>query len=608
VSIRVRLLAGTLLVILVPLVLLGLGLRRGMSARLTGVYERRVETSVASIERALRDERESLGGRLAALAGRIEDDNRFRLAAVEHLDAHRDYLLDYTGPAMRLMGLDMLQIQDDSGRIVSSGHFRNEWGRSEPDLPDRLREVGNSPDLATTLSSTAPSPFAFDRSALAVARTPSGPFLALARAHDFRLAGRRFVLVGGVAVNDRFLARLTSDDEIAVTLLGAGTPHSSDGEIARRLGQEASEETRIGELFRASDYIVHRIAVPYAPPGAENGGPVITDATLVVSHRRAPLLLLLRDLERSLLLILAVTAGGALLLSVVLAARIAGPIRRLAKGAETIDLDRLDVDFASDRRDEVGALSRLLAAMIERLRASTEKLRASERRAALGEMARQVNHDLRNAAAPIRNVFRHIAGLRDRPDELARVLGERQGTIDSALTYLEELSRDYAKISAPEARRAIDVGTIVRDVVAAAPAAPGVSLGTEIAPGLPPILAHRTGLRRIVENLVRNARESLSGDGGDVVVAVAAADDNDGAPTVVLTVRDTGCGIDEKDLSRVFDRFYTRKAGGTGLGLPIVRRLVTDFEGTIRVKSERGRGTAVTVAFPASTAPEEKKR
>ena len=77
--------------------------------------------------------RESAGiaERLASLERALLDDNRFRLAAVAGVESERDYLLDYAGTAMRLTGLSMLQIQDGDGRILSSGHFRNEHGRVE---------------------------------------------------------------------------------------------------------------------------------------------------------------------------------------------------------------------------------------------------------------------------------------------------------------------------------------------------------------------------------------------------------------------------------------------------------------------------------------------
>src|SRR5207247_4121993 len=109
---------------------------------------------------------------------------------------------------MRFTGLSMLQIQDDQGRIISSGHFRNEYDRLEPELPRLL--------------AAAPGGMA-----LVEARTAEASLLALARVDSLRLGGRRFTLVGGVAVDSSFLARLAPDSELTVTV--ALPPDTSSG-------------------------------------------------------------------------------------------------------------------------------------------------------------------------------------------------------------------------------------------------------------------------------------------------------------------------------------------------------------------------------------------
>src|SRR6266851_5760185 len=105
-------------------------------------------------------------------------------------------------------------------------------------------------------------------------------------------------------------------------------------------------------------------------------------------------------------------------------------------------MDRLDVAFDSDRPDEIGALSRLLGAMTERLRAGAARLREAERRLAMGDLARQVNHDVKNGLIPIRNVFRHFAqAAGEGPDQLAAAFRDRQATVESSVAYLETRRR-----------------------------------------------------------------------------------------------------------------------------------------------------------------------
>src|SRR2546427_3779103 len=183
---RTRVLLAFAPVVLIPLLVFGIGVRRAVRDRLAVQYRRRVDALVAVIDEDLAQRSRSIGDRLTSLTAAALDDNRFRAAALQSGD--RQYLLDYAGSAMRLAGLDMLQIQDANGRIVSSGHFRQEFDRLEPVLPRLL--------------ATAPGGVALVR-----ARTPEGAFLALARVDSLRLGGGRFTVVGGLAGGSAALAR-----------------------------------------------------------------------------------------------------------------------------------------------------------------------------------------------------------------------------------------------------------------------------------------------------------------------------------------------------------------------------------------------------------------
>ena len=137
-SFRTRLLLTVATVALGSLAVLAFGLQREVDTRLSADYTRRVAATVSAIEADLRLEGDEIAERLEALGRALQRDNRFRLATVAGVESERRYLLDYAGTAIALTGLSMLQIQDDDGRIVSSGHFRNEHGRPAPALVERL--------------------------------------------------------------------------------------------------------------------------------------------------------------------------------------------------------------------------------------------------------------------------------------------------------------------------------------------------------------------------------------------------------------------------------------------------------------------------------------
>jgi signal transduction histidine kinase len=144
-----------------------------------------------------------------------------------------------------------------------------------------------------------------------------------------------------------------------------------------------------------------------------------------------------------------------------------------------------------------------------------------------------------------------------------------------------------------------------------------VALDIKVAEGTPKIWGDPVRLQQIVLNLADNALK-FTHEGGDVVLSAEPGElDGEGPaglgaalfaasrPAVVLTVRDTGMGIPEESLSRIFDAFYqidagtTRAHGGAGLGLSIVKQLVDGHDGTIEVTSALGEGTIFTVKLPA---------
>jgi signal transduction histidine kinase len=238
--------------------------------------------------------------------------------------------------------------------------------------------------------------------------------------------------------------------------------------------------------------------------------------------------------------------------------------------------------------------------MTERLRNSSARLREAERRAAVGDLARQINHDIKNGLGPIRNVLRHFSQVaRQDPALLPAVFEERKGTLDSSVEYLETLARNYARLSPTTERTPCDVNRTVEEVLRNT-VADGTTLHTSLSPQLPKALGDTLMLRRILENLVGNALDSLEGRSGGAVTITTEPAGGDGQPLWVrISVADTGSGMTRKELDSAFDDFYTTKKDGTGLGLSIVRRLILDLSGTLRVETEPGTGTRFVVELPA---------
>ena len=554
---RSRLLIAFALATVVPLAMLGVGVRRQLTARLVAQHQQRVDGMARVAAQDVERESASIASRISTLAGTLRTDDRFRMAAVRGDPGERAYLLDWAEQAMRTTGLDMLQLQDSAGRIMSSGHFRNEFDRLEPEVPRALAMAKGA--------------------VLLRARAPEGPFLALVRADSVRVADRRFDLVGGVTVDSAFLRRFAREEGLRVAL---SIP------IPRML---APDDT--SGLSARDANVVAALPIRYFTDS-------LTTARLVITYDIPELALLRRDVDQWFAAALMVVVAAGLALAIWLSRRLSEPLATLTHAASTIDLEGPELMVAASRDDEIGILARRLGSMSTRLRASAARLRQAERRATVGDMARQVNHDIKNGLIPIRNVLRHLVQVQEeQPQDLATVFGERRSTLESSVGYLDTLARNYARLTPSVERRAVDVNGIATEIAASTAVASTIKVRTRLADAVPRAFGDPVIVRRIIDNLVRNAIESLDAGGGDVTIATSRAPNG----AVRIVVADTGRGMSQDELAHAFDDFFTTKPDGTGLGLSVVRRLTTDLNGSMRVESAPGQGTAFTIELPSCT-------
>jgi signal transduction histidine kinase len=334
---------------------------------------------------------------------------------------------------------------------------------------------------------------------------------------------------------------------------------------------------------------IAELALPLAAPGGAS-----ESARIVVWRHSSGVAALRQGISQQLAVALALSGIVAAVLALLLGARMSRPLRDLTDRAERVDVDHLDEDFASGRGDEIGRLSTAMGAMQHRLRRSVAQLRDAERRAATGDLARQVNHDIKNGLAPIRNVLRHLSELAAGNDAAAlqEVYREREATLTASVAHLEEMARNYAQLSPRLSAGSVVVADALRDVVRdigdarVAVDIPAAASGAAVA-------ADPATLRRILHNLISNAIESLPDRAGAVTAGVEVHPD-----VVTVSITDTGRGMSAAELDRAFRDFHTTKAEGTGLGLSSVRRLVMELNGSLRASSSPGAGSRFEVSLP----------
>jgi len=296
----------------------------------------------------------------------------------------------------------------------------------------------------------------------------------------------------------------------------------------------------------------------------------------------------------------ALAALSAALLFGVVASRVAGhlsrnlsrPLSELVGWTETIGRgEPLPEGPPRKGAPEFVVLRNRMREMATELRLGRTRALEAERATALRESARQVAHELKNPLTPIRFAIARLR--REAPDSL----GETIEVLEVETKRLEEMARNFALFGRlPEGpRAAVDVGELVRAATRSVlPAETPVVVN--VADDVPMVPGHVDALGRALTNVLLNAVEA-SAPGSPVEVSARRAALN-GRPMVEVSVRDSGVGIPQERLSRIWEPYFTHKPGGTGLGLAIVQQTLFAHDGAVAAESATGAGTTIRLFLP----------
>lgn len=402
-------------------------------------------------------------------------------------------------------------------------------------------------------------------------------------------------------------ARITRIDHTGRVLADTEAAAERMGNHADRPEMRAALEGRGGSDIRTSATVGMKflyVGVPLADRGALRLAVPLQQIDLQV-----------RDITRQLL----ASVIFAFVLALIVAAFFARSFSR--KLAVTIDhagkLARGDFEsrLPISRRDELGILSEQLNTTGEHLKKMVDELDAEQHKLERLERIRKdfvinVSHELRTPLASIQGYTETLLdGALHDPQHNVRFLN----IIRANAERLGRLIADLMTLSQIELKRTVfefafyPVNDLVRDCVdSMLPLGQkkNISIRTAPAPAGTEVYCDPEAVHQILSNLLDNSIK-YTPDGGSITVGASESPENSGH--IKIFVRDTGIGIPEEDLPRLFERFYrvdkarSREMGGTGLGLAIVKHLVLTHGGEIRVKSEPNLGSTFSFTLPVST-------
>jgi len=316
----------------------------------------------------------------------------------------------------------------------------------------------------------------------------------------------------------------------------------------------------------------------------------------------------LTDKSRELSNIRLLATGGLLVMALAIAVmigwRFTQPIQEMARAARRVAAGNLDFRVDVDRRDEVGQLATTFNEMIDGLRSKREleeKLNQAERSAAIGRLTQSVAHEIRNPLNVINLSIDHVGSKYAPDDEPRRTqLNRILSTIKDEVERLKRLVNDLLNYGRPPrlAVENVDINKLFEETMALIrPQAEEQRVQVTVEEdGLAvEVRGDRERLKSCLSNIAINALQAMP-NGGKLSARITKSNG-----LVEVSISDTGVGITEEALSKIFEPYFSTKQTGFGLGLAVTKAIIEEHQGSIAVASTPGAGTTFTVKLPAAT-------
>jgi signal transduction histidine kinase len=277
------------------------------------------------------------------------------------------------------------------------------------------------------------------------------------------------------------------------------------------------------------------------------------------------------------------------------------PIQYLVDGVEVISRGDLDHQIEINAQGEVRFLVDSVNKMTVALKENRERALSAERIAVWQDVARTMAHEIKNPLWPIQSSIRSLRrSYESNREAFDEIFDECTETIIEEVDVLRKIVDEFsqfARMPKPQLNEC-SLNEIIGYTLNLYTGRPeNVKIVNETIDDIPKIMGDSEQLSRAFINIITNAVQAMP-DGGKLIISTSLSDENVKSKYVNIIFTDTGIGMSSEVQEKIFQPYFTTKEGGTGLGMAIVHRIITDHNGSIELESKENVGTKFTILLP----------
>ncbi|HGJ66358.1 TPA: HAMP domain-containing protein [bacterium] len=277
------------------------------------------------------------------------------------------------------------------------------------------------------------------------------------------------------------------------------------------------------------------------------------------------------------------------------------PIEKLVDGLEIISKGDLDHRIETNAQGEIKFLVDSINNMTASLKENRERALSAERIAVWQDVARIMAHEIKNPLWPIQSSIRSLKRAHQTNREtFDEIFDECTNTIIEEVDILRKIVDEFsqfARMPKPQLSET-DLNEILKDTLNLyTNGHDNIEIKTNLSENIPRIMGDKEQLSRAFINIITNAVQAMP-EGGRLTISTIIHNSDEKSNYIEVVFEDTGIGMSSEVQAKIFQPYFTTKEGGTGLGMAIVHRIITDHNGSIELESKENVGTKLTILLP----------